>query len=450
MKPIIDISYFQRPELIDYDTLAAQIDGAILRAGYGTGAPGKFEGADPAFETHYAELHKRGVPLGAYHYITEYQPIDEQARLFIDTVKGKDLPLGYWCDVEIEPNATKLTANSVIRYMELVEAELGELGIYTGFYYWRDVMGSEAGRYATRKLWLSAYHIESPTNYIPPAWNGRYYYWQYTDSGRLDGYGRDLDLNKRGTQMTDILLNIQPLSQKDPRWSALKLGTSTSTIGGYGCLITSASMMLKHFGFDTDPARLNTWLINNGGYYNGNLFVWASLEKYDPRIDYQYRYKPVQLDKVDAQLAKGFPVIVNVDLVPSTTVLDEHWVLVVGKVNGSYIINDPWYGTQFKFEEKYGAPSTGMRIACTYNFNGVVVPPEPPTPIEVGKVVKTLVRVNMRKSPNRYISNVWQVLPIGERLDVIETRIVSGERWIRCGWNQWVMVELNGVKYLEV
>jgi len=51
--------------------------------------------------------------------------------------------------------------------------------------------------------------------------------------------------------------------------------------------------------------------------------------------------------------------------------------LIVGKVNGSYIINDPWYGTQFKFEDKYGAPSKGVRIVCTYNFSGVVTPPEP-------------------------------------------------------------------------
>jgi len=35
MKPIIDISYWQKPELINYDKLAQQIDGVILRAAYG-------------------------------------------------------------------------------------------------------------------------------------------------------------------------------------------------------------------------------------------------------------------------------------------------------------------------------------------------------------------------------------------------------------------------------
>lgn len=35
MKPIIDISYWQNPELINYDKLAQQIGGVILRAAYG-------------------------------------------------------------------------------------------------------------------------------------------------------------------------------------------------------------------------------------------------------------------------------------------------------------------------------------------------------------------------------------------------------------------------------
>ena len=220
---IIDISYYQKPELINYDKLALQIDGAILRVGYGTGAPGKFEGADPAFETHYDELHKRGVPLGAYHYITEYQDIDEQARLFLDTVRGKEMKLGYWCDVELESGADRLTAKSVIRWMELVEAELGRCGIYTGRWTWKPIMGDEYARFADRPLWMSAY-TASPEPYIPHGWE-RYDLWQYTSSGRLDGYAGNLDMSKRGTMYPNKLVYpIDPatrISQKfgaNPGW----------------------------------------------------------------------------------------------------------------------------------------------------------------------------------------------------------------------------------------
>lgn len=194
VKPIIDISAWQKPELINYDKLSQQISGAILRAAYGTGAPGKFEGADPSFAKHYAELHKRGVPLGAYHYITEYQPIDTQARLFVETVKGKDLKLGYWCDVELEANAERLSAKSVIRWMELVEGALGECGIYTGRWCWRDIMGDSYNRFQSRALWMAAY-VSDYTKYIPPGWE-KPLLWQYTSEARLDGFGGNLDANK--------------------------------------------------------------------------------------------------------------------------------------------------------------------------------------------------------------------------------------------------------------
>jgi len=438
---IIDISYHQRPENINYAKLAQQIDGVILRAAYGTGAPGKFEGADPAFERHYDEFHKRGIPVGAYHYITEYQPIEEQARLFIDTVRGKEMQLGYWCDVEIEKKADKLTAKSVIRWMELVEAELGECGIYVGFYGWHDIMGAEAHRYSDRKLWLAAY-VKEPMDYIPGDWTD-YYLWQYTSTGKLDGYIAwdkklqqwvlgNLDMSKRGT-MGDILLNITPLSQKDPRWGSVKLGTSTSTIGGYGCLITSASMMLRHFGFDTDPGRLNDLLKANGGYHDGNLFVWGSLEKIFNGVKFGYRYNGAYLDKVDAQLQAGKPVIVNVDMYPATSALDEHWVLIVGKVNGSYIINDPWYGTQFKFEDKYGAPSKGVRIVCTYDFTGSVPQPEPE--VALYRVRVTVPDLLIRAGADKNAKVVYRYAS-GE-YDVFEERDGYG----RIGAGRWISIE---------
>jgi hypothetical protein len=240
--------------------------------------------------------------------------------------------------------------------------------------------------------------------------------------------------------MGDILLNITPLSQKDPRWGSVKLGTSSSTIGGYGCLITSASMMLRHFGFDTDPGRLNDLLKANGGYQNGNLFVWGALEKIFKGVSFGYRYNGAYLDKVDEQLRAGKPVIVNVDLNPATPAPDEHWVLIVGKVNGSYIINDPWYGTQFKFEDKYGAPSKGVRIVCTYNFSGEITPlPEPEPEVALYRVKVTVPDLLIRSAPKenasvvkRYASGEYDVFE-----EVQSTKYLFG----RIGEGRWIALE---------
>ena len=93
MKPIIDISYWQNPRNINYDRLAAAISGVIIRAAYGSGVPNKWEGADIEFENHYREFTKRGVPVGAYQFITEYQPLAEQVGVAINAINGKTLQL---------------------------------------------------------------------------------------------------------------------------------------------------------------------------------------------------------------------------------------------------------------------------------------------------------------------------------------------------------------------
>lgn len=353
-------------------------------------------------------------------------------------------------------------------FLERIDALNGKVnGIYSSI----SKFGEYSDWFKGRPAWVAWYtETQTPEKVAAAVEKKGFtpYIWQYTSRADMDGDGQgdgkaygipvndDLDLNvwigseENWTAMTgkgnDMLLNIEPLGQKDTRWRYDKLGTSASTIGGYGCLITCASMMLRYFGFDTDPGRLNKWLIANSGYHNDNLFVWGSMNGYDERITFGARYNYAALDKVDAQLAKGLPVIVNVDLNPATPALDEHWVLVVGKVDGSYMINDPWYGTQLKFEEKYGNPSTGMRIVCTYEFSGEIVPPAPtpePAPIEVGQKVRTLVGLNIRKGAGTNYG-VWATAPKGTLLDMLE---IKGD-WIRCGWNQWALSVYNGVRYL--
>ncbi len=89
---IIDISYWQSPTAINYDKLAAQVDGVILRACYG-----KY--ADTAFLTHAREFALRGVPLGVYHFITQYNSVSEQVGALnkqLDELKAVvDLGNGY-------------------------------------------------------------------------------------------------------------------------------------------------------------------------------------------------------------------------------------------------------------------------------------------------------------------------------------------------------------------
>jgi len=181
MKPIIDISFYQAPSAIDYDLLAENVSGVILRACYGIWK-------DTAFERHYSELTARGVPVGAYHYIIGSQPIQAQADAFNVAVGLKDMQLGCWIDVEDTREGTRLYRDQVLIYAE----EQPDMGIYTSKGAWNSIMG---GVYLNdRKLWV-AHYTTNPYPLLPTGWQS-WWLWQFTSSGRLAGYAGNLDTNR--------------------------------------------------------------------------------------------------------------------------------------------------------------------------------------------------------------------------------------------------------------
>ena len=181
MKPILDISFYQRPDAINYDLLAEQVSGVILRACYSVYK-------DTAFERHYQEFTSRGIPVGAYHYIIGNAEIKAQVDAFNIAVGLKDMRLGCWIDVEDTRPGTRLYRQNVLEYAE----RQPDMGIYTSKGAWNAIMG---GAYlSTRKLWV-AHYTTNPYPLIPTGWDS-WWLWQFTSSGRLAGYAGNLDTNR--------------------------------------------------------------------------------------------------------------------------------------------------------------------------------------------------------------------------------------------------------------
>jgi GH25 family lysozyme M1 (1,4-beta-N-acetylmuramidase) len=181
MKPILDISFYQAPSAINYDTLAANVSGVILRAAYSTYK-------DTAFDRHYSEFNSRGVPCGAYHYIIGNADITAQANAFNTAIDGKDLRLDCWMDVEDTRSATHLHRQNVLDYAALQP----DMGIYTSKGAWNAIMG---GTYLNdRKLWV-AHYTTNAYPLMPTGWDN-WWLWQFTSSGRLAGYAGNLDTNR--------------------------------------------------------------------------------------------------------------------------------------------------------------------------------------------------------------------------------------------------------------
>lgn len=212
MKPIIDISFYQAPSAIDYDLLAENVSGVILRACYGIWK-------DTAFDRHYAEFTARGVPCGAYHYIIGNQSIQAQADAFNVAVGLKDMQLGCWIDVEDTREGTKLYRQQVLDYAALQP----DMGIYTSKNAWSVIMG---GAYLTdRKLWV-AHYTTNPYPLMPTGWDN-WILWQHTSSGRLAGYAGNLDTNRFNGDDADFAAWIGdlPIPEPEPKLFDAKVVT---------------------------------------------------------------------------------------------------------------------------------------------------------------------------------------------------------------------------------
>jgi len=191
MKPIADISSWQPPETMNYDALVEGTNGIILRACYGTSL-------DRYLETHYKEITSRGGLVGFYQFILSGQEIEKQVEALKKALEGKNRTLGVWADVEIT-SWSKLNRKQLEGYLKLARESFGEeLGIYTSQYMWDSSIGSPVlGPY---KLWIANYQVERPNLPRKGLWEN-WWLWQYTNKGRIDGVGVNLDLSYfNGTQ----------------------------------------------------------------------------------------------------------------------------------------------------------------------------------------------------------------------------------------------------------
>lgn len=184
---ILDMSYWVNHEWVDYDLLAANIDGVILRGVYGVWK-------DTRFDIHYDNFYKRDVPLGSYAYLIGNKTGEEQAEAFYEAVGQRELPLGIWSDIEDRRPGTALKRYVADQQLSHADAMFDTTAdIYTGPYAWKEIMKS--GGHSHRKLWIANYLVNSPALPIGGDWT-TWWLWQFTDREKHPGYKSGLDTNK--------------------------------------------------------------------------------------------------------------------------------------------------------------------------------------------------------------------------------------------------------------
>lgn len=198
LNPIIDVSGWQLPNEIDYDTLSRNISGAIVRV-YGGSQISKDSnaayttGIDKSFKTHIKEFQKRNVPVAVYSYALgkSVKEMKNEARTFYENASPYK-PTFYWIDVE---EATMSDMNKGVQAFlsELKRLGAEKVGIYIGTYFMTEQEISVDGFDA---VWIPAYGSDSGYYDAAPQTDLDYDLHQYTSQGHLGGFDSALDLNQ--------------------------------------------------------------------------------------------------------------------------------------------------------------------------------------------------------------------------------------------------------------
>ncbi len=135
----------------------------------------------------------------------------------------------------------------------------------------------------------------------------------------------------------ESVIAVPQYYQADPRWSDEALGTTAGTLGGEGCAVTSAAMVLSFYGMDVDPKRLNRFLTDHDGYEGRGWIRWESAAEFIPGlVEKAYEDLPSHA-LIDWNLLRGNPVIIRIRRPDGIT----HFVVIVGKRGFDYLIRDP-------------------------------------------------------------------------------------------------------------
>lgn len=277
MKKVLDVSQFNGG--IDFNVMANNVDGVIVRAGY-RGYDGGGLVTDKNFKNNIGGAAAANIPLGVYFVTQAINEAEarEEARYTIDLIKGFNLSMPIFIDTEDSGNGNgraaygKLTqtnrTNIIKAFCEEVEANGYKAGVYASLSWFNTCLYvSELSNYF---LWVARYSDQEPTI----DWDA----WQYTSKGQVAGVNGNVDVSsfkyftKDGEEPTPT---PQPTPQPAP--TSYKVGDNVNFNAIYvSATSTEALKPLYNSGTITriKSGAPNPYLINDGmGWINDGCIV---------------------------------------------------------------------------------------------------------------------------------------------------------------------------------
>lgn len=137
--------------------------------------------------------------------------------------------------------------------------------------------------------------------------------------------------------------------QTDPKWSSIKVGNSSGTLGSIGCLITSISILIEKSGCNTliKPFNPGTFLekLNEANSFdaNGNL-QYAGVTravpafKYVGNVNLRGKSREEKLSLIKQYQNNGYYITAEVK---GATPGNQHWVAVINVEGNNVLMVDP-------------------------------------------------------------------------------------------------------------
>lgn len=140
-------------------------------------------------------------------------------------------------------------------------------------------------------------------------------------------------------------------NQRDSQWGNLGIGSSSSSMAEYGCLITSMAMVTTHYGKSLKPSDISTTssvFFGNTAYMIQGSWNVNGVSTTRTRVCSRCGLSNT-VQKIDSEVNSGRPVVIGLYGGP------DHFIVIKGKEGSDYIMNDPFLenGGNRKFSEKY-------------------------------------------------------------------------------------------------
>lgn len=152
---------------------------------------------DRHFSKNWKACRKEGIIRGAYHFYYPSRDAGKQAENFIKQVKLEPGDLPPVVDIEHSNGKNKQQICDGLRtFMNILEKHYGTPPIlYTNISFYYTYLADE---FKDNTVWISGYHGEER---FREKFTETWHFWQYSESGSIDGIRGDVDCNVfRGTE----------------------------------------------------------------------------------------------------------------------------------------------------------------------------------------------------------------------------------------------------------